>query len=59
MIDQKINFQKNIEKCKSRAWLATNGVIQGTSRQKLYDNLSLHSPRKVCWRNELLILRKY
>ena len=35
------NFQKKIEKVQYRASLAITGAIQGTSREKNYDQLGL------------------
>ena len=35
------------------------GAIQGTSRQKIYDKLGLHSLSKRRWRNKLIFFIKY
>ena len=43
------NFQNKIEKVQYWACLATTGAIQGTSREKIYDKLGLHSLAKWCW----------
>ena len=48
------NFQNKLEKVQYRACLAITGAIQGTSRTKLYDELSLHSLIKRCWCNKLI-----
>ena len=37
------NFQDKIEKVQYRACLAITGAIQGTSKEKIYDELGLHS----------------
>ena len=37
------NFQSKMEKVQYRACLAITGGIQGTSRERLYDELGLHS----------------
>ena len=47
------NFQNKLEKVQYRACLAITGAIQGTSRTKLYDELSLHSLIKRCWCNKV------
>ena len=43
------NFQNKIEKLQYRACLAITGAIQGTSREKKYDKLGLHSLAKLRW----------
>ena len=48
------NFQNKLEKVQYRACLAITGAIQGTSSQKLYDELGLHSLSKRRWRNKLI-----
>ena len=48
------NFQSKMEKVQYRARLAITGGIQGTSRERLYDELGLHSLVKRLWRNKLL-----
>ena len=53
------NFQNKLEKVQYRACLAITGAIQGTSRQKLYDELGLHSLSKRRWRNKLIFFIKY
>ena len=37
------NFQNKIEQVQYRACLAITGAIKGTSRERLYDELGLHS----------------
>ena len=53
------NFQNKLEKVQYRAWLAITGGIKETSRQKLYDELGLHSLSKRYWRNKLIFFIKY
>ena len=53
-IPENENFQNKLEKVQYRACLAITGAIQGTSRQKLYDELGLHSLSKRRWRNKLI-----
>ena len=52
------NFQSKIEKVQYRACLAITGGIQGTSRERLYDELGLHSLVKRRWRNKLVFFIK-
>ena len=52
------NFQIKLEKVQYRACLAITGAIQGTSRIKLYDELSLHSLIKRRWCNKLIFFYK-
>ena len=58
-IPENENFQNKLEKVQYRACLAITGAIQGTSRQKLYDELGLHSLSKRRWRNKLIFFIKY
>ena len=51
-------FQNKLEKVKYRSCLAISGVIQRTSRQKLYDKLSLYSLSKRRRCNKLTFLHK-
>ena len=44
-------LQNKIEKVQYRACLAITGGIQGTSRERLHDELGLHSLVKRRWRN--------
>ena len=48
------NFQNKMEKVQYRTCLAITGGIQGTSRERLYDELGLHSLVKRRWRNKLV-----
>ena len=48
------NFQSKMEKV--QYCLAITGGIQGTSRERLYDELGLHSLIKRPWRNKLVFL---
>ena len=52
------NFQSKMEKVQYRACLAITGGIQGTSRERLYDELDLHSLVKRRWRNKLVFFYK-
>ena len=52
------NFQNKMEKVQYRACLAITGGIQGTSRERLYDELGLHSLVKRRWRNKLVFFIK-
>ena len=52
------NFQNKMEKVQYRACLAITGGIQGTSRERLYDKLGLHSLVKRRWRNKLVFFIK-
>ena len=51
------NFQKKMKKVQCRACLAITGGIQGTSRERLYDELGLHSSVKRRWRNKLVFYK--
>ena len=46
-----------MEKCQYRACLSTTGVIQGTSREQLYNELGLHSLVKRRWCNKLVFYK--
>ena len=52
------NFQNKIEKVQYRACLATTGAIQRTSREKIYEELRLHSLAKRRWRSKLIFFYK-
>jgi len=52
------NFQNKIEKVQYRACLAITNAIQGTSRERLYDELGLHSLAKRRWRSKLIFFYK-
>ena len=56
MINEKIN---KLEKGQYRACLATTGAMQGTSSQKLYNKLGLHSVRKRRWPSKQIFCIKY
>ena len=45
------DFQNKLEKVQYKACLAITGAIQGTSRQKIYDDLSLHTLIERSWRS--------
>ena len=51
------NFQNNFKKVQYRACLLRTGAIQGTPRQKRYDELGLHSLSKRRWRNKLIFIK--
>ena len=51
------NFQNILEKVQYRAYLGITGVIQGTSSQKLYEELCLHALSKRRWRNKLFFYK--
>ena len=53
-----VNFQDKIEKVQYRACLAITGPIQGTSKEKIYDDLGLHSLTKRQWRSKLIFFYK-
>ena len=48
------NFQSKMEKVQYRACLAITGGTQGTSKERLYDELGLYSLVKRRWRNKLV-----
>ena len=52
------NFQNKVERVHYRACLAITSAIQGTSREKLYDELGLHSLAKRRWRSKLIFFYK-
>ena len=52
------NFQSKIEKVQYRACLAIAGAIQGTSREKNYEELGLHSLAKRRWQSKLIFFYK-
>ena len=43
------NFQSKLEKVQYRACLARTGAIKGTSRERLYNKLGLHSLSTRRW----------
>ena len=52
------NFQNKLEKNQYKACLAITGAIQGTSRQKNYDELGLHTLIERRWRIKLTFFYK-
>ena len=52
------NFQNKIERIQYRACLAITRAIQGTSREKVYDEFGLHSLAKRRWRSKLIFFYK-
>ena len=52
------NFQNKLEKLQYKACLAITGAIQGTSRQKNYDELGLHTLIERRWRSKLTFFYK-
>ena len=53
-----VNFQDKIGKVQYRACLAITGAIQGTSKEKIYDELGLHSVTKRQWHSKLIFFYK-
>ena len=52
------NFQNKFEKVQYKACLAITGAIQGTSRQKIHDELGLHTLIESKWRSKLTLFYK-
>ena len=52
------NFQNKIEQVQYRACLAITNAIRGTSRERLYNELGLHSLIERCWRSKLIFFYK-
>ena len=52
------NFQSKLEKAQYRACLAITGAIKGTSRERLSNELGLHSPSTRRWRSTLMFFYK-
>ena len=52
------NFQNKIQKVKYRACLEITGAIHGTSKEKIYDELGLHSLTNRRWRSKLIFFYK-
>ena len=52
------NFQNKIEKVQYRACLAITNAIQGTSRDRLYDELGLYSLTNRRWKSKLIFFYK-
>ena len=53
-----LNFESKIEKVQYKACIAITGAIQGTSRERLYDELSLMPLSKRRWYNKLIFFYK-
>ena len=51
-------FQNKVEKVQYRACLAITGGIEGTSREKIYDELGLQSLAIKRWRSKLIFFHK-
>ena len=49
------SFQNKIEKVQYKGCLAITGAIQGTSREKLYEELGLYSLAERRGRNKLIV----
>ena len=54
-----LNFESKIEKVQYKACIAITGAIQGTSRERLYDELGLVSLSKRLWYNKLIFFYKW
>ena len=52
------NFQNKLEQVQYRACLARTGAIKGTSRERLYNELGLHSLFTRRWRSKLIFFYK-
>ena len=52
------HFQNKIEKVQYKAYLAITGAIQGTSREKFYEELVLHSLVERRRRNKIIFFYK-
>ena len=52
------NFQSKLEKVQYRACLAITNAIQGTSKERIYDELGLYSLSKRRWRSKLIFFYK-
>ena len=53
-----LNFESKTEKVQYKACIAITGAIQGTSRERLYDELGLMSLSKKRWYNKLIFFHK-
>ena len=53
------NFQSKMEKVQYGACLVITGQIQGTSRERLSNELGLHSLVKRRWHNKLVFFYKF
>ena len=54
-----LNFESKIEKVQYKACIAITGAIQGTSRERLFDELGLVSLSKRLWYNKLIFFYKW
>ena len=52
------NFWNKTEKVQYGAYLGVTGAIQGTSREKIYDELGLHSLAKRRWQGKVISFYK-
>ena len=52
------NFESKLEKVQYKACLAITGAIQGTSRQRKYEELGLHTLIERRWSSELTFFCK-
>ena len=52
------NFQNKLEKVQYKSCLAITGAIQGTSRQKMYNELGLHTLIERRWHTKLTFFYK-
>ena len=52
------NFQNKLEKVQYRACLAITNAIQGTSKDRLYDELGLYSLTNRRWKSKLIFFYK-
>ena len=52
------SFQSKLEKVQYRACLAITGAIKGTLRERLYNELELHSLSTRRWRSKLIFFYK-
>ena len=52
------NFQNKVEQVQYRACLTITNAIRGTSRERLYDELGLHSLIERRWRSKLIFFYK-
>ena len=52
------NFKSKLEKVQYRACLAITNAIQGTSKERIYDELGLDSLSKRRWRSKLIFFYK-
>ena len=52
------NFQQKLEKVQYRTCLAITNTIQGTSKERFYDELGLYSLAKSRWRSKLIFFYK-